>query len=332
MREQKAVEMPFSFRGRFCGRLKLIRSIIKRRYRPLRAAVGCKRASSPPFASGGMTIEAALAVPLFLFFFANLLTAFDMLRLSGNMTAALHQTGSRLSEYAYFYRYGLSDVIDLQQHNDQQEGNMDNALSGIPGFAVSVTLSETFVRSSVEDMLGRDYLDHTCLEGGGGAISYLRSNIMADGDIIDLVADYRIRPFMPLPDFDGFPMQSRYYGHAFVGYALSGEAEDDSAGQDVYVFITPTGHVYHMNRECTYLQPSITPIPAGDLKGARNNSGGKYYPCEVCSPSGQGLMFITREGNRFHNSATCPALKRTVYAVTLESVKDHMPACSKCGH
>lgn len=329
--EQKAEAMPFYFCRQSCREKKRFRTNKHIYNRPLRAADRCKRASSPSFALGGMTIEAALAVPLFLFFFANLLSAFDMLRLSGNMTAALHQTGSRLCEYAYFYRYGLSDVIDLQQHNDQQEGNMDNALTGIPGFAVSITLSETYVKNNVEELLGREYLDHTCLEGGSGAVSYLRSNIMADGDLIDLVADYRIKPFMSMPGFDGFPMQSRFYGHAFVGYALSGEKEDD-APMDEYVFITPTGTVYHRNRECTYLQPSITTLPAGDLGIARNNSGGKYYPCEVCHPTYGGLKFITREGNRYHDSASCPALKRTVYAVTLESVKDHMPACSKCGH
>lgn len=300
---------------------------------PLRGAAEMKRVSpsSPLSSKGSMTVEAALVLPLFLFFMANLLFSFEMLRLQSSMTAALHQTGRQMSEYAYFFRYALSDVIDLQNKDDAEEGSMDNPLNGIPGLGVSIALSETYVRSSVNRMLGSDYLDHTCLTGGSGGVSYLRSNIMADGDTIDLVADYRVQPLIPFGEFEGFLMQSRYYGHAFVGYGLSGEAQE-SYRQDEYVFITPTGTVYHRDRECSYLKPSITPILAQDLGGARNHGGGKYYACEVCNPSKSGLLYITSDGNRYHSSPECSSLKRTIYAVTLESVKDSMPPCSKCGH
>mgnify|MGYP006990155229 CR=1 FL=1 len=41
-----------------------------------------------------MTVEAAIAVPVFLFFIMNLLVSFDILRLHGNIMGAMHQTGN----------------------------------------------------------------------------------------------------------------------------------------------------------------------------------------------------------------------------------------------
>ena len=49
----------------------------------------------------GMTVEAAVVLPLFLFFLLNLSCAVEMIRLHGNLQLALWETGSRLTVYGY---------------------------------------------------------------------------------------------------------------------------------------------------------------------------------------------------------------------------------------
>ena len=274
--------------------------------------------------SGSMTVEAALVIPLCLFFFVNILYSIEMIRLQSNISAALHQAGNRIAYYAYFYEYapeGVAGAVDALG----SAGDLGTAVA-------SVALSETYVRNRVNTFLGDAYLNHTCLRGGSGSISYLRSRILAGDDIVQLVADYRAGPLIPLVAYDAVSLQSKYYGHAWVGYSIGGTGSSSEDEDEEMVFITETGRVYHRERSCTYLMPSVHGIAAGELASARNESGAKYYACETCHPSKTGTVLITNEGNRYHEGRDCSALKRTVKEVKLSSVAGRMPPCSKCGY
>ena len=58
---------------------------------PLRAPDRAARTSFPPSFEGSMTLEAAAAIPLFLFFVMNLLFIFEAIRLQSGLQAALQQ-------------------------------------------------------------------------------------------------------------------------------------------------------------------------------------------------------------------------------------------------
>ena len=116
---------------------------------------------------------------------------------------------------------------------------------------------------------------------------------------------------------------------AWVGYT----GESFRTGQsDEIVFITPEGTVYHRSRDCTYLRLSIRQLPYNALEDARNQSGGKYAPCEYCIHSGWSgsTVYITNYGNRYHSTKNCRGLKRTVMAVPLSEVGGRR-CCSRCG-
>ena len=49
----------------------------------------------------GMTVEAALVLPLFLFFIFNVVFLLDVVRLQSRVTAALQQTGDKICEDAW---------------------------------------------------------------------------------------------------------------------------------------------------------------------------------------------------------------------------------------
>ena len=76
---------------------------------PLRAPERAARASFPPSLKGSMTLEAAAAVPLFLFFVMNLLFVFEVIRLQSGLQAALQQAGEQVCEAAYYTRFGAEN-------------------------------------------------------------------------------------------------------------------------------------------------------------------------------------------------------------------------------
>lgn len=301
----------------------------------LRAAGSDKRASHCGLLKGSMTVEAAFVLPLFLFCISEILFVFQMIQLQSSMTAALQESGKQMTLAAYYYRYGLSDVLDASSDSGSTGPGETAEGDGTAYFteaAGSFLLSQTWLRSSVDGFLGEDYLNHTCLDGGAAGISYLQSRILIENDDVDLIADYRIRPFIRMFGLQDISVQSRYYCHAWVGYAPPGEAADTEADEkEEMVFMTETGTVYHRNRGCTYLQPSARTAAASSLRELRNRGGGRYYPCEICDPEPSGSVVITRDGNRYHRSMQCPGLKRNVREVPLSSVDGKVPACSKCG-
>ncbi len=170
------------------------------------------------------------------------------------------------------------------------------------GAAEGALFTEGFVRNETAEKLSAVH----AVAGGTGGISYLQSEYdLANGTVL-LAADYQFRPFVP----------------------VIAPAKAD----DAIVYVTPTGEVYHRDRNCTYLKPSVQQVAASALEQARNSSGGRYYPCEVCHPKKTGILFVTRSGNRYHSRLDCPSLKRTANAVTLKWAVEHgYRACSKCG-
>ena len=280
----------------------------------------------------GMALEAAFAVPLFLFFMVNMIYIVEIIRLQDRISSAVHQAGNQVAEYAYYYRYGLKEGIDPEE---------SESAGGIAGAAASFAVSQTYVRNTVADIAGREYLDHSPLKGGSGGISYLRSSILSgaggSGDIISINADYRAGPLIPWLGYPEITLQSRYYGHAFTGYTPGSGADSTERGEEEEetVYVTETGSVYHRSTECSYLRLSVTPVSRDSIRGYRNNDGAKYYPCEICRPdaggAAGGTVLITDDGNRYHCSRECSGLKRTIRALPLKEAQQYYAPCSRCG-
>ncbi|MBO6000033.1 MAG: hypothetical protein J6P87_10130 [Lachnospiraceae bacterium] len=292
-----------------------------------------------------MALEAALAVPLFLFFVVNMIWIIEIIRLQDRIGSALHQAGNQAAYYAYYYRYGLKDGInDAAEGPDGSSTGQDAGAgtggTGITAAAVSFALSQTCVRNMVMELAGKDYLDASPLKGGSGSISYLRSSILSgsgpEADIISLTADYRAGPLIPWLAYSDILLQSRYYGHAFVGYTPGSDAgagENGSTEEEEIVFVTESGTVYHRNAACSYLKLSVEAVDRRQVSGLRNNSRAKYYPCEICraAANSSGTVYITDDGNRYHCSRECSGLKRTIRAVPLSSAAQCYGPCSRCG-
>lgn len=259
---------------------------------------------------GSMTLEAAFALPFFLFAVINILYAVNIIGTQSRIDAALHQTGNKMAFAGYVYER--------------------TAGSAVPDGVAGVAMTHLYARGQILEYVGREYLEQSCVVGGASGVSLAGSTVMGEGDLIDLQVSYRVRPFATVMGFDGFAMSQRYYGKAWTGYDVT-QYVSDTTQEDPMVYITETGTVYHVDRNCTYLNPSVESVSVDAVGGMRNQAGGKYYPCGICGgSSAQGQVYITRQGSSYHSQINCSGLKRTIYTVPLSQVGGR-GRCSKCG-
>lgn len=280
------------------------------------------------FMYGSMTVEACLVLPIFLFFMADILSVFDMMRMQSNIMAALHETGTRLLGDACLLQQG--ENLDLFKNSLQEDESTEDTASGwdVEGEsgALSFLFSETWVRAEIKNAARSNY----CVDGSN-TISLLRSDLLTDGETVDIVADWKVKPVFPFPG-RGIPLRVRFCGHAFTGYVPHGDGDEtEQNAEDVLVYVTDYGSVYHRDRSCSYLNPSIESVPISTLSRMRSADGSKYYPCELCHPPDSGMVLISDYGSRYHCDRNCPGIRRGIRTMPLKEARQQYPPCSKCG-
>lgn len=272
--------------------------------------------------SGSMTLEAAILLPLFLFFMITILSLMDMLYFYGILEQRLHQIAKKMAVYAP--ATGLASEI-LAGNTEDNEINADS--EDIGSIAATI-LGEQYVKNNLINGLMQQELRSSGVVGKSEGLSFLYSRIMTEGDVIDLVVSYEIEPqnnFFFLP---AYQVLNRCRVRAWTGYEVASDNANDSGERMVY--ITETGTVFHLTKTCTYLDLSIRPVANGELDLYRNQSGGIYTACELCGNGDAEIYFITDYGECYHTSLTCSGLKRTITEVPISQVGDKS-ACSRCG-
>ena len=149
-------------------------------------------------------------------------------------------------------------------------------------------------------------------------------------DIIDLVKRYRIDvPFDLLDAYDPYAVD-RVRVRAFTGYDNKRHGKEDADSEEM-VYVTEYGTVYHRSLGCSHLNFNIRTVDHNDIGKERANDGSKYYPCEYCMSHGghPSCVYVTDDGNRYHSTLSCGALKRTIKEVPVSETS--LPPCSECG-
>ena len=287
-------------------KIKKLKNNLMRKDLLLRAKSG-KR----PSPAASITVEASLVLPIFIFFFVNILGAFDILKLQCDMTSALHQTGIQLMESAAIT--GLT-------------GETDDGISS----ALLKTGAAVYADRKLKNYFKDNNLKHSCVVGGDKNISLAESALYSGNDIVDLVASCKVHPTFKIAAFTDFGVESRFYGHAFTGYDVRRGSDDITEDSEELVYITEQGSVYHRSLSCSHLKIKITAVKKNKVQDLRNSDRAKYYPCELCG-SGRGTtVYITNYGNRYHTNQGCSGLKRSIRTVPISEAAGRRP-CSECG-
>lgn len=274
----------------------------------------------------GMTVEAAIVLPLFLFFFVNLGSALEMMRLHGNLQLALWDVGNQMCVYGY----AVEDCTQIRSAVAEEDDDKREWWHELGDIA----LTYTYVKSQMTDYLGETYLEESPLRYGPGGLQFWESDVartedgIIAGDILDLVMTYQVSAPLEVPFMRPFRMSNRYYGRLWTGYDLTGSSDKNTV-QDV-VYITESGEVYHESRNCTHLKLSIREVSMDEAEAARNKNGSRYRECSKCRKKAfQGTVWISREGDSYHYDKECPGLKRTIYTIPRQQAAKYRP-CSRC--
>lgn len=254
----------------------------------------------------GMTVEASILLPIFLFAMLSLSSAIEMIRLHSNLQTALWNTGRKLQLYGSF----LSDPED----------------GAVIEEAKDLSVSYLYVKRDICSFLGEEYLENSPLTYGIKGLQFAESEIFTDDDHMELNLTYKVSSGSVLIQTPSFWMANRYYGHMWNGYDLQ-------TGKDSiisYVYVTEYGEVYHKDRNCTHIALTIREVPSSQVFFERNQYGGIYSECEKCRKNAHpGNLYIAAEGDRYHYDRDCPGLKRSIYVIPESEASKYRP-CSRC--
>lgn len=264
-----------------------------------------------------MTVEAAIVLPLLLFFFINLMSSIEMMRLHSNLQLALWETGYRMTIYNYAYE-------TLKDGMTSKGEDFNQLLEG----AIGVVYNNLFARNEVIDYVGEEYLMKSPLTYGADGLIFLESSIM-ERDYVDLAVTYEVSAPIQFVGFPSFRMSNRFYGKAWTGYTI---LEDDVEKEEDIVYVTEHGSVYHTTRECSYLKRLVETVSSLEVHYIRNETGQNYSLCSLCknSPVGR-VVYITAGGFRYHLQKNCTAITRMIIPIDVDSARQYRP-CNRCGN
>lgn len=247
---------------------------------------------------GSMTVEAALVFPLFLFALTALLYLLVLLRVQTEIGRALTDAGRELSQDA-----GLMDGTDI------------SLLAG--------ARSSQKVRDYLKGRAGTEIIRR-----GVSGISMGGSRWSSEDSILTLHAAYQVILPPGLSWFHPIRITQTKVVRGFTGFGKRQSAAGEE-GEEV-VYVTDYGSVYHRSLHCRHLRLSIQQTSMAQLGNLRNENGGKYAPCERCWKGGSQIVYVTSDGNRYHETLNCSGLVRGIRTVLL-SETGGLPPCSVCG-
>lgn len=277
-----------------------------------------------------LTVEAALVLPLFLFFFMVFLYFIQIIIIQETLQKAITETGLDIARAAYIYSDFHADEVE-----DFDTSILEECIrTGFKNISQAV-MGNGAVRYTVSDKLNKSMLANSCIVGGFDGIRFDDSKIFIDNDDIDIVAQYKVS--IPIRIFGLFEMDmiQRVRLRGWNGYNLKPLytiADEDENSNEKMVYITETGSVYHLDRNCSHVSLSVSAINSIPTYH-RNKNGGKYYPCEYCLKGEHphnATYYITSYGDRYHKDKDCPKIKRTIKQIPISEVGNRT-RCKRCG-
>ena len=313
---------------------------------------------------GSLTVEAALVFPLFLGICALFFTFFGGQLLSLSLQKALDAVCEDVAVWSYAVdfaeEYTGTDLMSLAEGSHLSgalNGNGEDILDFLSGKLDIVEEIQVFLKEQTAALfwqtmlkwwligkVGRSRLDQTALLEGGAEGLSLSGSTLRNREL-DLVLSYRVRAPLPFPFSLHYDVVQRSCRRLWTGTARTLPPENSSSGsgeseteeedkEETTVYMTACGTVYHKDKNCRSLSLSITAHAFSEVPSLRNESGGKYYPCERCTlRSGvtSGTVYLTDSGVRYHIDRDCASLKRTLIEIALSEAESEYRACRFCG-
>lgn len=270
-----------------------------------------------PRLEASLTIEASLALTLFIFTVICLIMPMKMLDTQRKVQMVLEATSKELSQYAYItYRLtkGDSEISDKQQESSSE------IMSFFTGAAVSVYLS-----SKINGAAGEGKIEN---------MNFSKTRISEDGEEINLQVEYRLKLPFSVFSIKSVPTISGSSRRGWIGSEggrgeLNREVENEG---EVMVYVGNSMGRYHRSRDCHYLSNNISAVSYEDIGEHKSSSGTHYKPCNICgkNASSGSSVFVMPNGSYYHSRKDCSSIVSYVRQVPLSAV-EHLGPCSYCG-
>lgn len=254
-----------------------------------------------------LTLEAALSLPLFLFFAIALMQPMNWLDRQRKVQTAVEAVCEEMSLTAY--------LIEIYNKNpdEQSDDNLYKIVSDVAAGLLLKGKAEEYadgivvIKSDLEDERG-----NICME-----IQYREKipffSVLAGG--VTMRAGAQRRPWTGL-------------GGKIKG--PSGMDGRDQGGEEM-VYVGANMGRYHLYRDCHYLSNQYETLSAGQIGTAKNASGRRYTACSRCVKGDlqAGQVYVTPEGEHYHADKSCSAMVSYVRCVPKKEV-EYLGLCSYC--
>lgn len=250
---------------------------------------------------GSLTVEAALVFPLAVFALTAFLYLFFLIQVRTEISRALTDTGRELSQMAY----------------------MSEDAGSLAPSALAVLYGKQGINNYLEGRVAAEII-----KGGIGGISFLGTTWEEETSVLTLQVSFQA-VFPPgITWFHPIQVTQKRVVRGFTGF--SGREGAAGTEDSSLVYVTDHGSVYHRDLSCRYLKLSVQQTELDKVDELRSGDGSRYYPCERCWKEGSEIVFLTEEGNRYHQTLNCSSLVRGIHTVRLWDIEG-LPPCSVCG-
>lgn len=274
----------------------------------------CQKSKSR-YRSASLTVEAALAFPVFFFAVMYLIQMFAVLQAE----LAVAKAGIASARDAAAFSYVAERLADGENAAAEKLFALFDKKIVRDGAFTAVFYGrcdkESLKRAGVAQGLGGIWVDTSKEE-----------------ETVRLCVSYRVKPENVL-----FPERQSYYCLRLVYRNWTGEGKtagkkEESTGQNM-VYLAENATVYHLDKNCTYINIKINAVMSGKIGEKRNASGAKYYACEFCEPvlRENEMVYVTTYGTRYHAVSSCSVIERNPRECPLEEAEKQYRACKKCG-
>lgn len=280
--------------------------------------------------SASMTVEAALCLPLFLFFAAALMEPMRWLDRQRKVQTVTEHVCADLSQYMYGKELGET-VFGRYEDNGEDHGN---ALDSGRNSDLSSQADENYLNLLSEAAAG------LWLKGKVGEYAedvVIRTAKVPDKDAdILFEAEYKEQiPFFQIKP-GGITMHVAAKRRSWIGIdgKLKSESQSGSAAGDTdgtIVYVGAGMGKYHLYRDCHYISNQYKTVAFSQIAQMRNAFGGRYTACARCAKNAgsASAVYITEAGEHYHLNRSCSSMASYVRSVPLKEA-EHLGICSYC--
>ena len=281
-----------------------------------------KRALSSASLSASLTIEAALALTLFMFTVILLSVPMEILDTQRKVQTVLETTGRELEWLVYKTSHKVHQAEKESLNSSEKEENSEVIEFDIWTQVPSELILQAYLKEKIKAVAGNKVLDVSCAG----------SNVSEGGEWINLHASYQVRLPFSIFALDHIRLSSHSKKRGWIGVAGGYFSKNVSLEKDEeWVYVGRDSTRYHISESCHYISNEITSVTYEDVKKLKNSYGVRYKACKSCGGNviAKSVVYILPAGDAYHGNKDCSSLKYYVQKVRRSDV-EYLGVCSYC--